>query len=61
MKYIVISANRLKKLTEIVNVRFKEGYKLKGGIAVGYDNMSPTYCQAMIKRTCHCNKDMNNR
>ena len=52
MDYIVVKAVDLYKITNAVNNKLKEGYKLQGGVSVTeYYNygLYTTYSQAMVK------------
>lgn len=50
MEYTVVKESYLLDFNEQVNRYLKNGWKLQGGVSVGFSRMeSPFYCQAMIK------------
>lgn len=48
MKYIVVKADNLSDLIEIVNMKIKQCYKPQGGIYIVKEGTSQKYYQAMI-------------
>lgn len=49
IKYMIIKENSTEKLTEEVQLKIKEGWKLLGGVAVGFSSTFTFFAQALIK------------
>lgn len=50
MKYSVVQHSDIKSFQKFVNIAIEQGWKLQGGMSIGYNSTGKVliYCQAMI-------------